>query len=413
MDQVASLISKGHAQLLEARGHALLEQRLPGISGSETADSQGRRYLDAIGSAGTFNLGRHQSELKDELRKALRETDQGNFPMISVEKARLAEALSSFVGRGLECALFGVTRGETLDAACKVARGATGREGLVSLQGAWHGETGFAMSLSTRQDHLLFGPMIPRVTQIPPEDLAAARAAIGPQTAAVVIEPVQAENGCLVLSPDYLMALERLCRQQGALLVVDESQTGFGRTGSCFAFARAGIQPDMLLVGEALGGGLFPIAATLMTQAVNEYLNRHPMIHLSTFGGSDLGCRVALKALELYGRLRPWDNAWKVGGWLRGELHGLQRAHDPLRGVSGEGMLLAVHFGTEADATAFCRGLAANGVLALPGRVNGSSVILRPSLLLTLEEAAVLLEAVAKALAGMTHDWPAVVRGDK
>ena len=130
-------------------------------TGAHFFDADGRKYIDGDSSAGIFNLGRRHPELAEELKRAMRATDQGNFPIISEEKALLAEALAGFVPGALECSLFGVTRGEAFDAACKVVRGFTKRPGLVTVDGGWYGQTGFALSLSQREDRHLFEPLVP------------------------------------------------------------------------------------------------------------------------------------------------------------------------------------------------------------------------------------------------------------
>lgn len=371
-------------------------------AGAYVHGEDGRRYLDGVCSAGVFNLGRRPPELAGALREAFHATDQGNFPMVSREKAALAEALAAFAPDALECAVFSVMRGEPIEVACKVARGCTGRTGLVTVDGGWYGETGFALSLSERQDADTCGPLIPGVAKIPYGDPEAADTAIDANTAAVILEPVQAENHCRAAAPAYLEHLEALCKTRGALLVFDETQTNFGRTGKCFAFEASAATPDMLVLGEALGGGMFPIAATLLTQRVNAFLNRHPMIHLSTFGGSDIGCRVASRALELYKQRRPWANAAKMGAVLRARIEGLAEQYpDVVRGVAGAGLLLSLDLGAPEKADAFCRAAAETGLLLLPGKVARHTVLLRPSLLITEAECGAIADALDAACAAL------------
>lgn len=373
--------TSAHQRFLASIGHNFREGKR---EGAYLWSEEGARYLDGVSGGGIYNLGRRVPELADALRDAMHAADQGNFPMISVEKAALGEALASFAGHGLDCAMFSVMRGETVEAACKIARGVTGRPGLISVEGAWHGETGFAMSLSARADAADFGPLIPETHRMPWGDLDAARAAISNTTAAVIIEPVQAESGCRVADADYLRGIEALCRARGALSIVDETQTNFGRTGAPFAFAAAGLTPDMLILGEALGGGMFPIAATLVKDRVRDWLNKHPLIHLSTFGGSDVGCRVASRALELYAERKPWENAKTVGAKLKAALN-----------ATGEGLLLAVSCVSPEAALEKCRQCAERGVIVLPGAVANDTVVIRPPLTITEADAEEIIRALA------------------
>ena len=364
-------------------------------------DLEGRRFLDCVGGRGLYNLGRRHPALVETLRAALHQTDQGNFPMISKEKADLAQALTELVDGGLEGVVFGVMRGEAMDFACKVARGFTERRTLVTVDGGWYGETGFALTLSAREDKGRFGPLIPGVRTIAQGDLEAAHDALTTDAAALIIEPIQAENHCRTAEHAYLRGLQQLCHKNGTLLVFDETQTGFGRTGARFASSLSGVVPDILVLGEALGGGLFPISATLLTARVKGFMDEHPLIHLSTFGGSDLGCRVAARALELYQELEPWRNARQQGRRVRAVVAELAATGaGGLRSVAGEGLLLSLELADPAEATRWFEALAAEGVLVARGEVARHTIVLRPSLLLMSAEADELIRALRAVARG-------------
>ena len=392
LDDYAALVSPGHVAALRSTGLGIVEADR---QGPYIFDDAGKRYVDCYGSAGIFNLGRRHPELVAELGRAARETDQGNFPMISAEKAMLGQRLAEFVPGPLDCSVFSVMRGEAIDFACKLARGATGRSELVTISGAWLGQTGFAMSLSQRDDKALFAPLIPDVTSIPAGAAGAAERAISDRTAAVIVEPIQAENHCWEASRRYLQRLRELCHERGAVLVYDETQSGMGRTGEKFAFEHVAAGPDILVIGEALGGGMFPIAATLYTQRLGEFMNAHPLIHLSTFGGSDVGCRVACKALELYSRDRPWHNAAARGAALHAELDALAaRPGSVIESVAGRGLLLSLKLASAPAAQRFSKLAAGHGIIAAPGQVATDTVVLRPSLLIDDEQTAAIGAAV-------------------
>lgn len=380
--------------------------------GAVVVAPDGRRYIDCIGGRGIFNLGRRPQRVLAALREAVQVADQGNFPLISSEKADLARRLAAFVPGELDCAIFSVSRGEALDAACKLARGHTRRPGLITVDGGWYGETGFALALSERQDAADFAPLIPDVRSVPMNDLLAVEAAIGGLDAAFILEPVQAENGCRCVEPDYLRAVARICRDRGVLLVLDETQSGMGRTGARFAYGHWGVVPDILVIGESLAAGAFPICATLFAAPLQEFLNDHPLIHLSTFGGSDVGCLVGQAALDEYEAARPWENAVAMGERLATSLQALAGEHpDIVRGVSGRGLLLALDLGTEERAAAFCAALADTGVLAVQGRVARASVVLRPSLLIGEEEVGEIVAGCSGAVAALAA--PPRARGSR
>jgi len=380
----ASVLGRAQVEELQAAGLDIVEAER---GGSCVTGADGRQYIDCVSGGGVYNLGRRPVDVIDGLREAVRLTDQGNFPLISEEKADFAARLIEFIPGDLGCVMFSVSRGEAMDFACKLARACTERSGLVTVGGGWYGHTGFALSLSEKPGKERMGPLIPDVVTVPFNDLPAADRALRANTAAVILEPVQAENGCRCVEASYLRELQRMCRERCALLVLDETQTGLGRTGTRFAYGRWGVVPDILVLGESVAAGVFPICATVFRPDLQDFLNEHPLIHLSTFGGSDVGCVVGARALDVYERERPWANAAEMGARLETGLSSLVRA-DPgtVRNVSGLGLLLALDVGDERVAHAFCRALAAEGVLAVPGLVARHTVVLRPSLLVSADE---------------------------
>jgi len=372
---------------------------ISGGDGAWLVTEDGRRILDGLSGDGICNLGRRPAAVVDALIAALDETDQGNFPMISREKADLAAALAAWAPGDLDVSVFSVMRGEAMDAALKVARGATGRATLVSAAGGWYGETGFALSLSDRADRERYGPLIPQTRVVPFGDLAAARDEIRRGAAAFVVEPVQAEHLGREAEPRYLQGLRDLCDRSAALLIIDETWTGLGRTGQRLACERAGLVPDVLVLGEALGAGVFPIAATLFGRRGARFLNEHPLIHLSTFGGSDLGCRAAVAALDAYEKSRAWERAARTGALLREGLEVIRsRRAGVLGAVTGRGLLLSLDLGDPVRAAAFCRTAADAGLLLRPQRLAPRAVLLAPSLLVTDDEVAAILASIDRAL---------------
>jgi len=364
--------------------------------GGRVTGDDGREYIDCVAGLGIFNLGRRPEEVLAALRGAVSVSDQGNFPLMSVEKAEFARRLAMFVPGDLDRVVLSAGRGEAFDVACKLARAHTGRGGLVSVEGGWYGDTGFALSLSDRPDRDDAGPLIPGTGLVPFGDLGAVDEALDASVAAFVLEPVQAECGCRVADGAYLRAVAKLCRERGVLLILDETQTGMGRTGWRFACEHWGVVPDMLIVGESVAAGVFPLCATLLPQRLAGFLDDHPLIHLSTFGGSDVGCRVGLRALEVYLRDEPWKNARTAGRALRSALEEVAaRRPDAVRGIDGLGLLLAIRLADEESAATFCRALAGQGVLVLPGAVAADTVVLRPPLTLS----ASTVERIAAACA--------------
>lgn len=382
--------------LLREKGHDFLEQE---YADTTLNDSDGNRYLDCCTSNGTFNLGRRNTAIVERFKKAIYETDQGNFIMPSQEKTLLARKISEFVPGNLDCVLYGVTRGESMDAACKLARGFTSRPELVTIDGACYGESGFALSLSERKGKEQFGKLIPSVKVIPWGDAETAAQAIGQKTAAVVMEPIQAENHCRTADKSYYTQIRTLCDKTGAQLIFDETQSGFGRTGTRFFFEQTGVTPDILIIGEAVTSGMFPMTAMVFTPELKSFFDIHPLIHLCTFGGHDIGCLVAMEALDEYNRLKPWKNAAYLGDLLIKELSSLAKTSSgKMISVAGRGLLISIKLADNNMAIKFCAAARIAGMLVDTGSVDTSTVLIRPSLLIGRDDADKILDIVARTL---------------
>ncbi len=393
------VFSKSYVKKIRENGHDFLEQE---GDGSFLIDSEGNRYLDCYTSGGTFNLGRKNPAIIQRFKKAIYETDQGNFVMPSQEKALLARRIAEFMPGSLDCVLFGVTRGESMEAACKLARGFTARPELITVDGGCYGESGFALSLSQREGKEQFGKLIQSVKVIPFGDIEAARKAIGARTAAVVMEPIQVENHCRRADALYYTQVRSLCDATGAKLIFDETQSGFGRTGKRFFFEHMGVAPDILIIGEAITSGIFPMTAMVFTPELKGFFDIHPLIHLCTFGGHDLGCMVAITSLDEYDRLEPWNNASKLGEKLMGDLAAhVKMDKGKLVSVAGMGLLVSLKFSSPQTAGSFCAKARENGLLVDTGKVDTSTILIRPSLLVSESELKDIVDKTARTLSAV------------
>lgn len=258
-----------------------------------------RRWINCHCNGGVFNLGHRNPRVVEAVRRSFDKLDVGNHHLVSGLRGKLAERLCASAGAGLERVVFGVSGGEAMDLALKVARGVTGRPWILSASGGYHGHTGLAMAAGDPQYRDPFGPNLPHFEQVPFGDLDAMDAALCDQTAAVVLEPVPATLGMPIPPEGYLQGVQRLCRERGAKLIVDEVQTGLGRTGLPWCFQHDGLEPDALVTGKGLSGGVYPITATLMTAELHSVFDAHPFAHISTFGGAEPGCVAALTVLDI------------------------------------------------------------------------------------------------------------------
>jgi putrescine aminotransferase len=263
-------------------------------------DMDGHELQDLHLNGGTYNLGHRNPELVTALVEALETLDVGNHHFPSEMRGRLAGRLAQLTPGDLHYSVFTPSGSEANDVAIRSARWATGRRRIVSLEAGFHGTSGLSGAAGSAEDAAFFLSDYPdEFVRVPFGDLdAAEKALVGRQVAAVLIEPMPATFGFPVPADDYLPALRELCDRYETLLVADEVQTGLGRSGRLWAVETFGVEPDMLIAGKGLGGGLYPVGVVVMSRRVGAWLRERGWGYVSTFGGSELGCAVALRALE-------------------------------------------------------------------------------------------------------------------
>ncbi len=293
----AGHVSRGKVSAYRQHGFDAVMGRRDGVYFSDAFDE--RRWFNCHGNGGVFNLGHRHPRVVAAVRDALDSLDIGNHHLVSGYRATLAARLAATTGGRLEGVVFGIGGGEAIDLAIKVVRADTRRQKIVSVVGGYHGHTGLALAAGDPAYRDPFGPNLPDFAQVPFDDLDAMDRIVDDGTAAVVLEPIPATLGMPIPSDGYLAGVERLCRERGARLVVDEVQTGLGRTGALWCYQHDGLAPDVLVTGKGLSGGIYPITATLMTRELHAFFDDHPFVHVSTFGGAELGCVAALTVLDI------------------------------------------------------------------------------------------------------------------
>ena len=368
--------------------------------GAWITDAAGRRYLDLLSGMGVANLGHgNRAVLRAcaaQLRRHLHVMVYGEYVLPA--QVALATRLTALAGPPFESCYFTNSGTEAIEGALKTARKYTGRSGLVGFALGFHGDTFGALSVGGNPVYREpFVPLLPGATILPWQDAPALRA-IDRRTAAVVIEPVQAEGGVRVADPAFLRLLRERCDEVGALLVFDEVVTGLGRTGSLFAFQACGIRPDLLVLAKALGGGL-PLGAFLGARRLLATLTRDPALaHVTTFGGHPLSCVAALAALrETLARNLPARAAVKGHVLLRG-LEDLATRHRGIRAVRGAGMLLALELASPALTRRFASACLARGLIVNWTLHRDTVIRLAPPLVLRQAEIAHALATMDAAL---------------
>jgi len=397
LDEFARFINPQKVRVLRAAGLDVIESQR---SGAWVWDRDGRRFLDCFTSAGSFNVGRRNPRIVAAAKAALDRLDHGNFLLASKEKADLAARLARVAPGDLSCVTFGTGGGEINDFAIKLARGSTRRPGIVSTINGYHGHTGFALSATGRAAYKEpFEPLMPGFTQVPYGDVDALNAALDETTAAVLLEPVQGEGGIVVAPPGYLAAARAACDRVGALLILDEIQTGLGRTGAWWASEHFGVVPDVMTTAKSLGGSIVPISAAVYTEELREFLIPNPFIHLSTFGGSDVACAVALEVLDVIEETGLVAHAAAMGERLFAGLYRLAGDYpDLVSEVRGLGLMAGIQYAEDAMGPRMSFLLARHGVLAIYSGNQPAVMRLMPSLVVEPDEVDFLLEALAGAL---------------
>lgn len=318
--------------------------------GVHLIDDQGQRYLDFVGGFGSLNFGHNHPAISAAIEEALKEHAPG-FTQSAVNPyaAALSRELVALTPPGLELVSFTNSGAESIEAALKLARAATGRRKLLSCEGGYHGKTCGALSLTGNPVYQRpFEPLLPECETVPFGDCEALERVLSSrQFAAFFVEPIQAENGMRVPPAGYLREVQAICRSYGTLLVVDEIQTGLGRTGNNFAVEAEDVRPDVLTLAKSLGGGLMPIGAMIARR--DHWMKAYGSLqtfalHTSTFGGGSLACAAGLAALETLQQEELAANAQRCGELLVTQLRELCQERNCLREVRGRGLLLGLEF---------------------------------------------------------------------
>jgi len=373
--------------------------------GAIIRDAHGKEYLDCSGGPAIFNVGHRHPKVVAAVRAQLDRMPMSVRAMPRQLEADLAALLAEITPGDLQYTFFTNSGAEAVEGALKLARLATGKPGIVATVGAFHGKTFGALSASGRELYKTpFAPLVPGFTHVPFGDLPALQAALTDQTAAVILEPIQGEAGVIIPPDDYLPGVRALCTRRGVLLIVDEVQTGLGRTGKMFACEHWGVTPDILTMAKALGGGVMPIGAFTGRPALWEALTRNPFLHSSTFGGGPMACAAGIATIEVLRDEHLVERAAELGTYLLGQLRQVARHHTSVvNEVRGKGMLLGMEF-THPDIVLLVTAEALQrGLIVFYSLNNPAAFRIAPPLVITKEQldraVAVLDESITAARA--------------
>lgn len=327
-------------------------------------DVEGRRYLDMLSSYSALNQGHRHPKIIAALKD---QADRVTLTSRAFHHERLGEfyeIVARFTGKSRVLPMN--TGAEAVETAIKAVRRwayntkkiPAEQAEIIVCEGNFHGRTLTVTSFSSSEEYKRgFGPFTPGFTMIPYGDITALRQAIDANTAAFLVEPIQGEAGIIIPPEGYLREAYELCRSHQVLLVADEIQTGFGRTGRMFACDWENVKPDVYILGKALGGGVFPVSAVAANDEILGVFN--PGSHGSTFGGNPLGCAVAIAALEVVESEKLAERSQELGTYFRNKLKQITSPH--IREIRGKGLFIGVEF--IHPARSYCEQLKELGVL--------------------------------------------------
>jgi len=359
----------------------------------------GKRLINCHCNGGVFNLGHRNPKIVQALRESLDELDIGNHHLISEQRGLLAEKLSLLMPGDIDCTVFGVGGGEAIDLAIKLARGYTGKFKIISARGGYHGHTGFALATGDEQYRAPFGANLPGFVQIPFNDIDAFGIALDNKTAAVIFETIPATLGMPLPDPDYYKKVAEICRRVGALLIIDEVQTGLGRTGKLWGIQNYDTVPDIIVIGKGLSGGIYPMSATCFRRQYMDFFRQNPFIHISTFGGAEVGCPVAAAVLEESSKPEFLRNVNNLATIFAEAFTELKKKHPRiLVGLRQMGLMMGIEMVKENCGPFLTKSCYDHGILAIYANNDKRVCQLLPPLIIDRQIAGEIISGVDAAL---------------
>lgn len=358
-----------------------------------------KRLFNLHCNGGVFNLGHRNQELIYLLKESLGELDIGNHHLISKFRAELARALAGLMPSDLDYAVFGVGGGEAVDLAFKVARAYTGRTKIISARGGYHGHTGLALAAGDEKYRSPFGPSAPGFCQVSFGDLDALSETSDSDTAAIILETIPATLGVAIPPQNYLQSVRKICNDRDILLIMDEVQTGLGRTGKLWAFEHFNIVPDIVVLGKGLSGGIYPITATVLRKPLESVFHDDPFIHISTFGGAEIGCRIARRVLEISSAPEFLDHVNLLASSFAEKIEGLRVKHSKfLVKLRQLGLMMGLELKDEISGPLLTKTAYDQDLLMIYANNDTRVCQLLPPLIMSLEEVNWVIERLDIAL---------------
>ncbi len=370
-----------------------------------TYDNHGKRYLDCLGGFGIFNVGHRHPRVIEAVKAQLDQVCLHSQELLNPWAAHLAKQIAALAPGDLQYSFFCNSGTEAVEGALKLARLATGKSEIISTKNAYHGVSMGALSATGRDVFRKpFEPLLNGFKHVPFGDINALEAAITKNTAAVILEPIQGEGGINVPPIGYLRKVRQLTKKKGVLLILDEVQTGLGRTGRMFACDHEGVVPDIMCLAKALGGGVMPIGCFIASKKIWKVLEPNPSIHNSTFGGNPLACTAATATLQVLVDEHLPARAAVMGNYFMRRLNELKEDYSKyIMDVRGKGLLIGLEFQSKEIREAVQEELFYRGVLVAGTMNSNRTVRIEPPLIITESQINLMVDTLEGILAEMAE----------
>ena len=353
--------------------------------GVYTFDNHGKRYLDCLGGYGIFNVGHRHPKVIAAVKAQLEQVCLHSQDLLNPWAAHLARQLAAIAPGDLRYTFFCNSGTEAVEGAIKLARLYTGKTQIISTRNAYHGVSMGALSATGRDVFRKpFEPLLNGFVHVPFGDAEAIEAAITKETAAVILEPIQGEGGIYVPPAGYLRKVRQITKKKGVLLILDEVQTGLGRTGRMFACEHEDVVPDIICLAKALSGGVVPIGCFMSTPKIWKVLEPNPTIHNSTFGGNPLACTAASACLEVLMEEHLPARSAVMGNYFMRRLNELREKYPKyICDVRGRGLLIGLEFTSRELRESVQEELFYRGVLVAATMNANRTIRIEPPLIIT------------------------------
>jgi putrescine aminotransferase len=384
-------------------------------SGAGFKDVYGKKFIDCLGGYGIYNVGHRHPKVLEAVANQLKRQALHSQELLDPLRAMLARLIAMITPGDLQYSFFTNSGTESVEGALKLARLHTKRSGVVSTIGAFHGKSLGSLSATSKSVFREpFLPLVPGFQHVPYGDAKLLEAHIasakytGEDIGAVILEPIQGEGGVIVPPDDYFPQVREICDRYSVLLIVDEVQTGLGRTGKMFGIDHYGVKPDIMCLAKPLGGGVMPIGAFISTKEIWQEMMPNPFLHTTTFGGNPLACAAAIATINVTLEEELPEQAAEKGAYFIPKLLDLMSKYqDICQEGRGRGLMIGMEFTSNEAGYDVAKGLFENGILVAGTLINAKTIRIEPPLIIAKAELDTVLEVLNKVFADVSKKFNA------